>query len=273
MNNENLLRNEWKVGSFVEIYSYSKRKWFLGEIVTIFDDNEGEWLEIRYNKSMSKEVQRYSSDIRPQPQDCPHESLRTKPSKWGKGSHVQIFSNTDQKWYFGEISNITHDHEGEWLNVIYIRQTGEVTKKQVQRYSKEIKRIKKKYKKKYKISLLPAVTESSTLEPAIAEEKEDIKEDKNYCIDDDEIEDNTFHVNINLGSKLIKLDKKFDSNSFVRDIKREIFQQGYGKSIDNVILKYNNNTMLDYQNLGYYNIFDDRNLILCLFSVENGIGQ
>ena len=64
MNNENSLRNEWKVGSFVEIYSNSKRKWFLGEIITIFDDNEGEWLEIRYNKSMSKQVQRYSSDIR-----------------------------------------------------------------------------------------------------------------------------------------------------------------------------------------------------------------
>jgi len=58
-------RASWKMGAKCQIYSNSKKKWFYGEVAQIFTDEEGEWLEVRYDKSMSKQVQRYSTDIRP----------------------------------------------------------------------------------------------------------------------------------------------------------------------------------------------------------------
>eukprot|EP01084_Bolivina_argentea_P154753 269746_1 len=58
-------RELWITGNKCEIYSRSKQKWYPGRIDKIFTDEEGEWLEIRYGKSMTKQVQRYSADIRP----------------------------------------------------------------------------------------------------------------------------------------------------------------------------------------------------------------
>jgi len=67
---ENMLRLAWKAGSWVEIFSNTKRKWYLGHIVKKFDDTEGEWLEIGYEteqngQSMRKQVQRFCQDVRP----------------------------------------------------------------------------------------------------------------------------------------------------------------------------------------------------------------
>lgn len=42
------IRKQWKVGSKVEVYSNSARKWFEGDITRIFYDAEGEWLEVQY---------------------------------------------------------------------------------------------------------------------------------------------------------------------------------------------------------------------------------
>eukprot|EP01083_Nonionella_stella_P144333 450477_1 len=63
---ENAIRAGWKINSRCQIYSNSKKKWFLGEIVRITTDEQGEWLEVRYNQYMSKQVQRYGSEIKPQ---------------------------------------------------------------------------------------------------------------------------------------------------------------------------------------------------------------
>ena len=62
---DNKIRAGWKTGTACQIYSTSKNKWFCGEITQIFTDEEGEWLEVIYDKSMSKQVQRYSTGIRP----------------------------------------------------------------------------------------------------------------------------------------------------------------------------------------------------------------
>jgi len=67
---EQMIRLAWKAGSWVEIFSNTKRKWYLGHIVKKFDDNEGEWLEIGYEterngQSMRKQVQRFCQDVRP----------------------------------------------------------------------------------------------------------------------------------------------------------------------------------------------------------------
>jgi len=152
---ENQVRAEWKTGAQCQIYSNSKRKWFPGEVAQIFTDEEGEWLEVRYDKSMSKQVQRYSSDIRPHPDDMkkpkkpnkrkdnvpfPDQEMKLRQS-WDKGDEVEIFSNTHQEWYLGEIVDIIKDEEGEWLNCVWARSNGEAMSKQVQRFSTDVRPV------------------------------------------------------------------------------------------------------------------------------------
>ena len=60
-----LAKEKWKVKSKVEIYSSSMQKWVKGHIVRIFEDEEGEWLVIKYGANNEKEIQRYSQGIRP----------------------------------------------------------------------------------------------------------------------------------------------------------------------------------------------------------------
>lgn len=62
---EQWLRQSWTTNSPVEVYSQSRNKWFGGHIVKTLNDGEGEWLTIRYNKSTSKQVQRFCEDVRP----------------------------------------------------------------------------------------------------------------------------------------------------------------------------------------------------------------
>lgn len=66
MNNDNNLRKGWKEGSMVEIYSNSKQKWFKGEIIKIVVDVSNiEWLIVKYNETVLKEIQRENDLIRP----------------------------------------------------------------------------------------------------------------------------------------------------------------------------------------------------------------
>ena len=82
-----------------------------------------------------------------------------------------------------------------------------------------------------------------------------------------------FKVNINFGTKQLTLDKLFNANTFIKDVKNEIINKGHGKNIQNIILKYNNITMLDDYKLGSYDIMDQRHLIKCSFAVQDGIGK
>ena len=73
------IRNSWKQGSRVEIYSASQAKWNSGKITKIYNDDEGEWLVIKYAGS-TKEVQRFNESVRPIiPNqiipECPHGNL------------------------------------------------------------------------------------------------------------------------------------------------------------------------------------------------------
>ena len=38
-------RKKWKPGSYMEVYSNSRKQWFLAECTNIFEDNEGEWVK------------------------------------------------------------------------------------------------------------------------------------------------------------------------------------------------------------------------------------
>merc|ERR1719491_1198082 len=67
--NEDTFRFSWIPGDRLEIYSVSKCQWFAGLITDLFEDEEGEWLEVEYKRSISKQVQRGSVNIRPHPGD------------------------------------------------------------------------------------------------------------------------------------------------------------------------------------------------------------
>merc|ERR550525_712771 len=66
---ERKLRQSWDKGDEVEIFSNTHQEWYLGEIVDIIKDEEGEWLNCVWartnGEAMSKQVQRFSTDVRP----------------------------------------------------------------------------------------------------------------------------------------------------------------------------------------------------------------
>ena len=68
-NKDRIERIGWKLGSKVQVYSEEANKWFNGEIIRIFNDNEGEWLVVRYAFGMkTKEVGRFTKFVKP----CSH---------------------------------------------------------------------------------------------------------------------------------------------------------------------------------------------------------
>eukprot|EP01084_Bolivina_argentea_P051884 95378_1 len=50
------IRNHWTVGSKVEVHSSSSNCWIIGDIVRIFNDTEGEWLEVQYSINSIKRL-------------------------------------------------------------------------------------------------------------------------------------------------------------------------------------------------------------------------
>merc|ERR1719461_2266046 len=72
-------------GSRCQIYSKSNRRWFDGEVAGISTDEEGEWLNVTY-EIWHKQVQRYSADIRPHPDDL-------GPAKPRKTSYPDSYQN------------------------------------------------------------------------------------------------------------------------------------------------------------------------------------
>jgi len=70
------MRKEWQVGSKCDIFSASKNKWFgNGEIVEISNDDEGEWLAVKYGQNKVKQIGRYSNEIRPRMNDEDNDNL------------------------------------------------------------------------------------------------------------------------------------------------------------------------------------------------------
>eukprot|EP01084_Bolivina_argentea_P234267 394383_1 len=62
------VRKGWKHGSKVNVYSHTATQWATGTVERQFQDDEGEWLEIKYsinNKVRFKQIQRYNNHIRP----------------------------------------------------------------------------------------------------------------------------------------------------------------------------------------------------------------
>lgn len=60
---EDAMREQWEIGTKVQIYSVSNKRWIDGEIINIIEDDEGEWVEVKYGHQ-TKQVGRYSDVIR-----------------------------------------------------------------------------------------------------------------------------------------------------------------------------------------------------------------
>eukprot|EP01084_Bolivina_argentea_P172177 298267_1 len=60
--------------------------------------------------------------------------------EWSIGREIEIFSKSKNKWFKGIIINIFNDEQGEWLKVKYGKNKNK--KKEIQRYSKDIREIK-----------------------------------------------------------------------------------------------------------------------------------
>eukprot|EP00485_Elphidium_margaritaceum_P008250 CAMPEP_0202688390 /NCGR_PEP_ID=MMETSP1385-20130828/3909_1 /ASSEMBLY_ACC=CAM_ASM_000861 /TAXON_ID=933848 /ORGANISM="Elphidium margaritaceum" /LENGTH=356 /DNA_ID=CAMNT_0049343357 /DNA_START=33 /DNA_END=1103 /DNA_ORIENTATION=+ len=127
----------WKVGSQCLIFSKSKEQWCVGTVVEISGEKKEEWMTIKYglygaNLKSSKQMQRYSADIKPIPTD--------HPSQFKVGSLCHIYSDIVTQWLSGRVVSVYNDDEGEWLQVKYIE--NKVAKLcDIQRYSKDIKLV------------------------------------------------------------------------------------------------------------------------------------
>jgi len=66
---ENQIRLSWRIGSRLKIWSSSQSEWFVGTVQDIFEDQEGEWLDIAYQKydeqQWRKQAQRLSVELMP----------------------------------------------------------------------------------------------------------------------------------------------------------------------------------------------------------------
>ena len=89
--NERTIRLSWDENDELEIYSVSKGQWFAGNIQRIFTDEEGEWIEVKYDSSCSKQVNRWSANLRAHPSSWdPHRSSVCTLVESGQHVHCSL---------------------------------------------------------------------------------------------------------------------------------------------------------------------------------------
>merc|ERR1712130_846611 len=104
---DDAIRNSWKKGSKIEIYSEGQRRWEKGEIVKVFRDNEGEWLLIKYAGFRTKEIQRFSNYIRAiQKNKKQNKSENKKPAKKKEPKKVTTQSKYRKKEKVGQAQSL-----------------------------------------------------------------------------------------------------------------------------------------------------------------------
>eukprot|EP01084_Bolivina_argentea_P079787 144643_1 len=100
------IRNQWSIGSAVEVYSVLCKQWMNGKVQRIIEDEEGEWLEIEYSihgDMRRKQVQRdHSTNIRPTiiqrlEHTIPHH-IHTQGAKYSNTNNI-IVTNTKHEYY------------------------------------------------------------------------------------------------------------------------------------------------------------------------------
>eukprot|EP01083_Nonionella_stella_P282796 962362_1 len=123
------IRNQWSIGSAVEVYSVLSKQWMSGHVRRIIDDEEGEWLEVEYSIGgdvRRKEVQRdHSTNIRPTnvqrlEHTIPH-YIHTHGAKYSNTSNI-IVTNTKHEYC---VPNLGHEitrmvkEQNDWKATLY----------------------------------------------------------------------------------------------------------------------------------------------------------
>eukprot|EP01084_Bolivina_argentea_P267717 454538_1 len=114
-----------EIGVLCLIYSRSKNRWFVGQIIDIVIDSNtnDEWLTVKYDKKKKKKIQRYCDAILPWI-DLNDSKIINLRSSLNIGSVCQIFSESDTKWYYAKVTKtFTHPEAGKWLTVKYNTKT------------------------------------------------------------------------------------------------------------------------------------------------------
>lgn len=109
-------RESWTKNKRLHVWSNKFQRWVDGEILSLFSDEEGEWLEIGY-ENLSKQVQRYCEDICPVPEIVEERVRQKKKEKQGNYTNPRperAFSET-------ELENYLPDGESRklWLDLTH----------------------------------------------------------------------------------------------------------------------------------------------------------
>ena len=162
MSNQNTLRKKWKEGSVLEIYSNSKQKWFIGEIIKIFvDASDIEWLKVKYNDNEFKEIQRENELIRPY-----HKVLNETKSKILVEKQENDDSDIDKETE-DILSLFSDDEIQKYKEIMLIPNNNDDEKKEDYNIHDELERLRellmKKNKEIEKVKTLLAVKEDEII--------------------------------------------------------------------------------------------------------------
>eukprot|EP00466_Bigelowiella_natans_P019069 jgi/Bigna1/67992/fgenesh1_pg.5_\ len=134
------IREAWKVGDKVEVFSFSKNQWMRAEIFRIFIESGRRWVEARFHQGLLKKdvAVEDTEAIRPIPKvrsgqsgnyPSPEEVDAQIRRSWKMGDVVLVFSNTKNQWFRASINRVYRDDVGEWLQVMYDKYSKEISRK------------------------------------------------------------------------------------------------------------------------------------------------
>ena len=106
----------WQKGQKCEIYChYNKQlQCVKGEVTGIFDDEDGQWVRVKYGNKKRVQVLSDSEDIR-----VLSEEKEPDDHGWNIGSQCELYSRDTGKWTEGEVINLFNDELGRYLRVQY----------------------------------------------------------------------------------------------------------------------------------------------------------
>ena len=105
----------WEKGQKCEIYCQINKQlqWVKGEVVDVFNDDDGEWVKVKYGKKRI-EVLSDSNDIR-----ILSKEKEPDDHGWSVGSQCEVYIREKGKWAEGEVINTFTDEDGYCIRIQY----------------------------------------------------------------------------------------------------------------------------------------------------------
>ena len=104
---------EWAKGQQCEVYDHAKQQWVKGEVIDMFKDEDGDWIEVKYGRRRCQ-VPPNSSEIR----DLQKKHLQLDVvDGWKVGNHCEWYNRSKQQWIDGEIVDLFSNDLGIWVRV------------------------------------------------------------------------------------------------------------------------------------------------------------